>query len=218
MKTIWAVACAVSVVVIICALASGCAGRKANNPVNLSTTNTEMSTTVQEGNAVAADYSGGPRYRIGPEDKLRVSVWENKELTLDVVVRPDGKISLPLIQDVQAEGLTATELAGVINQKLLGYIKDPYVSVIVLEVNASKYYMIGYVRNPGTYPLRGDISILQALSLAGGFTDFASRKKIRLVRNRMGKQEVRVINYYDLIDNDPVSNYLLRPGDTIVVP
>lgn len=164
------------------------------------------------------DYSGGPRYRMGPEDVIRLSVWGNKELTLDVVVRPDGKISVPLIQDVQAEGLSAHELAQEIGKRLQEYIKDPQVSIIVLQVNSSKFYIIGNIKNPGLYPLRGNISLLQALSLAGGFTEFASPRRIRLVRKSGDQQEVRVINYYDVIEKGGVMNYLLRPGDTVVVP
>lgn len=166
------------------------------------------------GNAMAPS----PHYRVGPEDVLRISVWGNKELTLDLVVRPDGKISVPLIQDIQAEGLTAAELADLIQQRLLGYIKEPHVSVIVLEVKSAKFYVVGEVKKPGTYFLRGDVSVLQALAMAEGFTTFASRRKIRLVRNAGGKQEVRVVNYYDMIGKGGEGNYLLRPGDTIVVP
>ena len=157
-------------------------------------------------------------YRIGPEDLLRISVWNNKDLTLDIGVRPDGKISLPLVQDVQAEGLTPPELADVIHQNLLQYIKDPHVSVIVLQVNASKFYIVGEVSKPGTYFLRGEMSVLQALSMAGGFTTFASPKNIRLVRNLGGKQDVRVINYFEVIENGSRKNYLILPGDTLVVP
>ncbi len=157
-------------------------------------------------------------YRIGPEDLLRVSVWNNKDLTLDISVRPDGKISLPLIHDVHAEGLTPPELAGIIQQNLLQYIKDPHVSVIVLEVNASKFYVVGEVKKPGTYFLRGETSVLQALSMAGGFTTFASPKNIRLVRNIDGNQAVRVINYFQVIENGSSQNYLILPGDTLVVP
>ncbi len=156
-------------------------------------------------------------YRIGPEDVLHISVWQNLEMTQDVVVRPDGKISLPLIQDIRAEGRTAAELAHVIQEKLLPYVKDPDVTVIVKEVNAPKIFVTGYVAKPGTYPLRGDMSILQALATAGGLTPFASPKKIRLIRNKGGKQEIRVVNYYDLIDSGK-GNYLLRSGDTLVVP
>jgi polysaccharide export outer membrane protein len=167
------------------------------------------------GSAIAPSPS---MYRIGPEDLLRISVWNNKDLTLDIAVRPDGKISLPLIQDVQAEGLTPPELSDVIHQKLLQYIKDPHVSVIVLQVNASKFYIVGEVSKPGTYFLRGEMSVLQALSMAGGFTTFASPKNIRLVRNLGGKQDVRVINYFEVIENGSRQNYLILPGDTLVVP
>jgi polysaccharide export outer membrane protein len=158
------------------------------------------------------------QYKLGPEDVIRVSVWENKELTLDLVVRPDGKVSMPLIQDVVAEGQTAAELADTIRKGLLNYIKEPQVSVIVLQVNAPKYFVMGNIVKPGTYPLRSDTSILQALSLAGGFTQFASPRGIKLIRNTAGKQEVRKINYYNLIDEDGTGNYLLRSGDTVVVP
>jgi polysaccharide export outer membrane protein len=158
-----------------------------------------------------------PSYRLGAEDQLRISVWDNKELTLDLVVRPDGKISMPLIQDVVAEGLTATQLAADIQDKLSAYILNPEVSVIVLQVNAPKYYVLGYVARPGTYPLRGDTSVLQALALAGGLTQFASPRSIKLIRGLQGRQETRRINYYDIIDHGE-GNYLLKPGDTIVVP
>jgi len=156
-------------------------------------------------------------YRIGPEDVLHISVWGNEELTRDATVRPDGKISLPLLQDIQAEGLTAAELSKVIHQKLLGYVKDPDVAVIVTEINAPKIFVIGNVTRPGEYPLRSGMSVLQALSLAGGFTPFASPKKITVLRNKGGEKEIRKVNYYDMIDNGE-GNYMLKPGDTIVVP
>jgi polysaccharide export outer membrane protein len=158
------------------------------------------------------------QYRIGREDVLSVTVWGNKELTMDVIVRPDGKISFPLIQDIQADGYTASELADRIHDKLLPYIKDPNVSVIVKQINAPKFSVIGYVNKPGTYPMRGDVTVLQALSEAGGFTPFASPRKIKLVRNAGGKQEIRVFNYYDMIDKGGEGSFLLKAGDTIVVP
>ena len=182
------------------------------------------------GNAPAADNAvkappppqavsqAGPEYRMGPEDVLRVSVWENKELTLDLVVRPDGKISMPLIQDVVAEGQTAMELGNTIHDRLLTFIKEPQVSVIVLQVNAPKYFVIGNVAKPGTYSLRSETSVLQALALAGGFTQFASTRNIRLIRNSGGKQDVRKVNYNDMIDEAGEGNYILKSGDTIVVP
>ena len=159
-----------------------------------------------------------PTYLLGPEDQLRISVWDNKELTLDLVVRPDGKISMPLLQDVVAEGLTAAQLAANIQEGLSAYIVSPEVTVIVLQINAPKYYVIGYVARPGTFPLRGDTSVLQALALAGGLTQFASPRNIKLIRANRGKQEVRKLNYYKLIEEGGEGNYLLKSGDTIVVP
>lgn len=209
-KAIWAVACPLFLIVFF-AMSMGCGAAKTNTKTpsafhsNRAITETELK--LRE-----------PGYRIGPEDLLRISVWNNPELSLDLTVRPDGKISVPLIQDVQAEGLTPGELSDSIHTELLKYIKDPQVSVIVLQVNAPKYYILGAVKNPGTYPLRGDLSLLQAISIAGGFTPFASLKNIRLVRNNGGNQVVRVVNYYKVIENRSRWNYLLRPGDTIVVP
>lgn len=171
-----------------------------------------------EAPAVVEPSLSGPQYKLGPEDVIKVSVWENTELTLDLVVRPDGKISMPLIQDVMAEGQTAEELGKQIQEKLKAFIKEPQVSVIVLQVNAPRYFIIGNVAKPGTYQLRTETSILQSLALAGGFTTFASPRSIKLIRNSSGKQEVRKINYYNLIDEGGEGNYILRSGDTVVVP
>ena len=162
--------------------------------------------------------SADAEYRIGREDVLSISVWGNQTLTMDAIVRPDGKISMPLIQDIQAEGFTASELAGRIHDKLLPYMKEPNVSVIVKQINAPKFSVIGYVNKPGTFPMRGDVTVLQALSEAGGFTPFASPRKIKLVRNAGGKQEIRRFNYYELIDKGGEGSFLLKAGDTIVVP
>ena len=198
----WAVACLLSVFLIVGVVVKGDA---ADNTVNAPPPPQAIS-------------QAGPDYRMGPEDVLRVSVWENKELTLDLVVRPDGKISMPLIQDVVAEGQTALELSNTIHERLLAFIKEPQVSVIVLQVNAPKYYVIGNVAKPGTYSLRTETSMLQALALAGGFTQFASPRSIKLIRNTDGKQEVRKVNYNKIIDDDGEGNYLLKSGDTVVVP
>ena len=198
----WAVACLLSVVLFVEVVASAGA---ADNAVKAPPPPQAMS-------------QAGSEYRMGPEDQIRVSVWENAQLTLDLVVRPDGKISMPLIQDVTAEGQTAVELANTIHQRLLTFIKEPQVSVIVLQVNAPKYFVIGNVTRPGTYPLRSETSVLQALSLAGGFTQFASPRSIKLVRNSAGKQEVRKVNYNNMIDESGEGNYILKSGDTIVVP
>ena len=238
-KAIWAVACSVLVVFNLAAPlaltvfaqeAPGIIAPAGNAPLqgDNSMQNLSAPLTSQRGvmdnlakiRRPASPSNGSqadPSYRLGPEDQLRISVWDNKELTLDLVVRPDGKISMPLLQDVPAEGLTAGQLAANIQEGLSAYIVNPEVTVIVLQVNAPKYFIIGYVARPGTYPLRGDTSVLQALALAGGLTQFASPRSIKLIRATRGKQELRKINYYKIIDNGE-GNYLLKPGDTIVVP
>ena len=207
-KAPWAVACSVLVVLnVAAALALPAFAQDMDNSVKIRRAIKPLTVSQTD-----------PSYRLGPEDQLRISVWDNKELTLDLVVRPDGKISMPLLQDVPAEGLTAAQLAANIQQALSAYIVNPEVSVILLQVNAPKFYMIGYVARPGTYPLRGDTSVLQALSLAGGLTQFASPRSIKLIRAVNGRQEVRKINYYDMIEDGGEGNYLLKSGDTIVVP
>ena len=210
-KAIWAVACSVLVVLNVAApLAYPVFAQEAAGIMDNSA---RIRRPVQTPTGSQSD----PSYRLGPEDQLRISVWDNKELTLDLVVRPDGKISMPLLQDVPAEGLTAAQLATNIEEGLSAYILNPQVTVIVLQVNAPKYYIIGYVARPGTFPLRGDTSVLQALALAGGMTQFASPRSIKLIRGNQGRQEVRKVNYYDLIESGE-GNYLLKSGDTIVVP
>jgi polysaccharide export outer membrane protein len=238
-KAIWAVACSVLVVLNIAAplavpvFAQEAAGmvapaRKAAMPTDNSIQTRPAPLTLQRATMdnsakirrPALPSTGSqpdPSYRLGPEDQLRISVWDNKELTLDLVVRPDGKISMPLLQDVPAEGLTAAQLAADIQEGLSAFIVNPEVTVIVLQVNSPKYYIIGYVVRPGTFPLRNDTSVLQALALAGGLTQFASPRSIKLIRATRGRQDVRKINYYDIIDSGE-GNYLLKSGDTIVVP
>jgi len=239
-KAIWAVACSVLVMLNIAAPlalpvfaqeATGIAAppRNLSKPMDNSTLTRpaglspqraimDNSAKIRRPAPPSTGSQADPSYRLGPEDQLRISVWDNKELTLDLVVRPDGKISMPLLQDVVAEGLTAAQLAANIQDGLSAYVLNPEVTVIVLQVNAPKYYIIGYVTRPGTYPLRGETSVLQALALAGGLTQFASPRSIKLIRATRGKQEVRKINYYDLIGDGGEGNYLLKSGDTIVVP
>ena len=157
-------------------------------------------------------------YRIGSEDVIRVSVWENPELTMEVTVRPDGNISLPLIQEVHAADLTPNELSDVIAQNLKKFMKDPLVAVIVTQSNSQKIYLVGNVLRPGAFPLRHDMTVLHALSLAGGFTTFASPREMKLISGIGAKQEIRKINYYKMIEDIELGYYMLKPGDTIVIP
>ena len=156
-------------------------------------------------------------YRIGPEDALQISVWKNDSLTRAVQVRPDGKISLPLLNDVQAAGLSALELRDVLAQKLAAYMPNPEVSVIVSDIRSFKVSVIGEVSRPGRLELRSWTTVLDALALSGGFTQFASRSKIVILQPD-GKTMKRIpFNYNKALDGEQ-PNFYLRNGDIILVP
>lgn len=162
-------------------------------------------------------------YLIGPEDVLEISVWNNAELSKVVVVRPDGMISLPLIGDVIAAGITPNALRGAITERLKEYQETVVVSVIVQQVNSYRIFILGGVINPGTYLLKRKTSLLQAIALAGGFNQFASKNKIVVIRQRTdesGREEKIRVRFDDIVDVKEESdiNLILRPGDTIFVP
>ena len=156
-------------------------------------------------------------YKIGPQDVLRVDVWKETEISRSVPVRPDGKISLPLLNDVQAAGLTAMELANTITDGLKKFINNPQVTVTVTEINSRRVYVTGEVTRPGAYPLLPNMTALQALTSAGGFTQFSNPKKIYVLRNESGKQVKHPFNYKSVLDGKQ-DDIPLLPGDTIVVP
>jgi polysaccharide export outer membrane protein len=158
-------------------------------------------------------------YVIGPQDVIDVSVWKDAELTRIVPVRPDGKISLPLLNEMQAAGLTPEQLQQQITQGLKKYMTDPIVTVIMNQINSQRVYITGEVTKAGAYPLLPQMTILQALSSAGGFTQFANMKKIYMFRTVDGKQVKFPFNYKDVINGKNTDqNVVLKPGDTIVVP
>lgn len=156
-------------------------------------------------------------YKIGREDVLDVAVWRDADLSRTLPVRPDGFISLPMIGEVKAEGMTTVDLEKDIKRRLATYIQEPKVTVIVREVN-SKVFVTGEVAKPGTYPLRGQVSLLQAIALAGGFSPYAKENAIKVIRTN-DRSETIPVRYSDLIrdDSDRVDFYL-APGDTVVVP
>jgi polysaccharide export outer membrane protein len=160
-----------------------------------------------------------PNYVIGAQDVISVSVWKEVELTREVPVRPDGKISMPLLNDVQAAGLTPSQLADQITLSLKKFVADPQVTVIVTQVNSQRVYILGEVTRAGAYPLLPRMTFLQALSSAGGFTIFANVKKIYLLRQENGKQERYPFDYKQVIaGKNSEQNIILKAGDTIVVP
>lgn len=156
-------------------------------------------------------------YRIGVEDILDIAVWNNSELQKTVPVRPDGKISLPLINDIVAAGLTPMELRSAVTQKIAAYVQNPDVSVVVREIRSSKVSVIGNVRRPGRYDLRGPFTVLDALALAEGVNEFGARRKITILR-RDGDMEQRIRFDYNAAVSKGQNNIFLKPGDIIVVP
>ncbi len=160
-----------------------------------------------------------PAYKIGPQDLLKIDVWREDQLTRTVPVRPDGKITLPLLNDVQAAGLTPMELAAVIGEELKKYINNPQVTVSLMEINSRRIYVTGEVTKAGAYALLPHMTVLQALSGSGGFTQFARMKNIYVLRTQNGKQIKLPFNYKEAISGkNPEQNIELLPGDVIVVP
>jgi polysaccharide biosynthesis/export protein len=170
-------------------------------------------------------YEAPTGFLLGPEDELEITVWGNKDLTRVTAVRPDGLISMPLIGDVQAAGLTADALAQRISDRLKQYIATtPAVSVSVKELNSYTVYVLGEVTKPGKFQLKSYITVLQAISMAGGFTEWAKKNKLQVVRVSQNgdhrRQEVHIpLRYDDLVSGrgEP-GNIVLHPGDTVVVP
>ena len=181
-------------------------------------TATASATTPAVGGSHAAATSD-PDYVIGAEDMLDVNVWKEAELTRQVPVRPDGKISLPLLNDVQAAGLTPTQLAAQITKGLEKYMTSPQVTVIVSQINSQRIYILGEVGRVGAYGLLPGMTVLQAISNAGGFTAFANVKAIYVLRQENGKQTKLPFNYKDVLSGkSPEQNIELKAGDTVVVP
>ncbi len=183
-------------------------------------------TTTGLGSAAAP--ASGPRsepaheqgdYRIGPEDVLDISVWNNTAISRTVPVRPDGRISLPLLNDVQAAGLTPMQLRDALNKKLAEYIPTPEVSVIVREVHSIKVSVIGEVKKPGRHELKSRATVLDALAMAEGLGEFAARGRIIILRPDGNTLKRIPFNYNKVVSTDgELENFMLQPGDIIVVP
>ena len=165
--------------------------------------------------AVPADY------RIGVSDVVAISVWKDADLTRSVPVRPDGKISLPLIGDLEAAGKTTGELHDLVVSRLKPYVPDPDVTVIVEQINSQKYFVLGQVIHPGSYPLTTPTTVVEALAAAGGFVDWAQTSKVMVVRHVTNNQTERIrFNYKDWLKKkgQKENAVQLQNGDVIVVP
>jgi polysaccharide export outer membrane protein len=165
-----------------------------------------------------ARIEGPVPFQIGPEDILDISVWKNPELSRTVPVRPDGKVSLPLVNDIQAAGLTPSTLREQVTERLAEFIPSPEVSVMVREVHSRKVAVVGAVKTPGRFELKSPMTVLEVIALAQGFTDFASRDRIVVLR-QSGTTTTRVpFNYRKIADGVDQDNFYVQPGDVVVVP
>ena len=163
-------------------------------------------------------------FLLGPEDVLEITVWKNQELSRTTAIRPDGLISMPIVGDVRAAGLTANAVATQITERLKEYVTNPAVSVSVKEINSYAVFVLGEVTKPGKYQLKSYTTVLQAISMAGGFTEFARKNRLQVVRNKPNgdrrRHEIRIpVRYDDLVtgQGEP-GNLTLLSGDTVVVP
>jgi polysaccharide export outer membrane protein len=158
-------------------------------------------------------------YVIGPEDVLSIVFWRDKDLSGDVRVRPDGKISLPLLNDVQAAGLTPEELRARLAEAAAKFVQEPSATVVVREIHSRNVFITGNVGKPGTYPLNGEMTVLQLIAQAGGLLEYADAKNIAIIRTDNARQRHLKFNYKDVVrQKRPEQNIALQPGDTVVVP
>ena len=157
-------------------------------------------------------------YVIGVEDVLNVVFWKDKELSAEVLVRPDGKISLPMLNDVPAAGMTPEQLATAVQQAAAKFVRDPGATVIVKEIRSRKVYVIGEVAKPGTFPLASEMNVIQIIAEAGGFLESANKSNVVVVRNENGQERRYKVNYNEVVRGKNVGqNIRLLPGDTILI-
>jgi polysaccharide biosynthesis/export protein len=182
-----------------------------------STSNQKPEGGSKTSTATPALATSDPEYHIGPQDVVQIDVWKEPEITRTIPVRPDGKISLPLLNDVQAAGLTAMQLAGNIRDGLTKFLNNPQVTVTGSAINSRRVFVTGEVSRSGALPLLPGMTVLQALSASGGFTQFAKEKSIYILRNENGKQVKHPYNYKDVLKGK-ADDMPLQPSDVIVVP
>ncbi len=168
--------------------------------------------TASTGSPVPTDYV------IGPDDVLSIVFWRDADMTQEVTVRPDGNITLPLMGDIKAAGLKPTELRDLVATSASKFIEDPNVTVVVKQINSRNVFITGGVTRPGPYPVSGQMTVLQLITVAGGLTEFADGKKIRILRVENGKSTFMLFNYNEVQDGKKLEqNIVLKPGDSVMV-
>ena len=200
-----------SVLLAVCCVAALTAALPAQSTRQVSSANTSPGKPVVTP-AVPKDYV------IGANDVLTVVFWRDKELSAEVVVRPDGKISLPMLNDVPAAGMTPEQLAATVEKAASKFVRDPGATVIVKEIHSRMVYVIGEVARPGTFSLASEMNVLQVIAQAGGFLEHADKGDVVIVRNENGKERRYKFNYNDVVRGKNIQqNLRLLPGDTILV-
>jgi len=194
-----------------------CAQQAAPDSGKVEKKETAAKEELQKKQAKAAVAADSGTYIIGPEDVLYIYVWKEENLSRTVPVRMDGMISIPLVDDVKAAGLTPLQLKELLLAKLREYVDTPDVTVIVTEANSYKVYVQGEVRTPGVIRLRTETSLVQLIVLAGGFTDWADKKKITIIRKEGGKDSRIRANYKKIIEGEE-QDIVLKSGDIVIVP
>jgi len=194
--------------------------QEANSQQAIDNAQTAESNTPTQTDALTKNAQADTTYIIGNDDVLAISVWKEPDLSKQIPVRSDGRISLPLVGEVQAEGRTPPQLEQEITAKLKSYITNPQVTVIVQQINSQKFNILGQVNKPGSYPLTTGTTIVDAIATAGGFRDFAKKKSIYVLRESPGTGQIRLPFNYDkfIKGKDPSQNIQLKPHDTIFVP
>ena len=213
------IASTIGAAVATVAIVAPCAAQSAASSTAAVTAKSVANAAGPAAPAAASAVTVPAEYIIGADDVMSVVFWRDKELSADVTVRPDGKISLPLINEIHAAGLTPAQLKDRITDAAKQYVEDPTVTVEVKAINSRRVYITGEVNKRGAYPITGAMTVLQLISIAGGLGDYAKSEKIRIVRNEGGKQVAFKFNYKEVLNSDKLAqNIELKPGDTVVVP
>jgi polysaccharide export outer membrane protein len=195
----------------------GLAGARAQSPAaNLKPSDNSR---TSDSSKTAAPTATPSKYLVGESDVLHINVWKEPEVTQTVVVRTDGNISLPLINEIRVAGMTPLQIQGTIAEKLRAFLTNPQVTVTVTEIHSKRAFITGEVARPGGYPLNVETTVLQLIAQAGGLTPFAKRDNIIVLRSENGVQQRLPFKYKDVVQGKNASqNFALRPGDTVVVP
>ena len=219
MRTRANVFCGRTVLILGCVLLSGMVWAQ-SSPRKSSAVSDHVTSADARATAPPSPAAHDDTFIIGKDDVLAINVWKEPDISRSIPVRSDGKISLPLVGEIQAAGETPLKLEQDIATRLKNYIEEPEVTVIVQQINSEKFNILGMVGKPGTYPLVGSATVLDAIALAGGFRDFAKQKSIYILRqNPDGTQTRLPFNYKEVVKgHNTAQNIALQPRDTVIVP